>query len=66
MMNTFAGLTVPAAVIIIGKARPNVSAEWITALYPARFDWLDSTSIDWARVMRGMNSIESASNPALA
>jgi hypothetical protein len=33
---------------------------------PARFDWLDSTSIDCARVMRGMNSIASASSPAFA
>jgi NAD/NADP transhydrogenase alpha subunit len=30
--NTLAGLTVPAAVIIIGNARPKLSAEWITAL----------------------------------
>ena len=33
---TFAGLTLPAAVIIIGKAFLNFSAASITALYPAK------------------------------
>src|SRR3712207_8213290 len=33
--------TVPAAVIIIGKARPYSAAASITARYPARFAWLE-------------------------
>ena len=63
---TRAAVIVPAAVIIIGKARPKVSAAAITALYPARLDWLESTSMLCARVMRGMNSIASASIPVAA
>ena len=27
-----------------------------TLRYPARFDWEDSTSIAWARLIRGINS----------
>ena len=64
--NTRAALTVPAAVIIIGKARPYSAAASSTALYPARLDCDDRMSIDCARVMRGMNSIASASSPAAA
>jgi hypothetical protein len=66
MMNTRAAETVPAAVIIMGKARPYAPAASTTALYPERFDCDDNMSIDCARVIRGMNSIASASTPALA
>ena len=40
-----AGFTLPAAVIIIGKAFPNCSAASITLLYPAKLAWDDKTSI---------------------
>ena len=66
MINVFAAGTVPAAVIIIGMAWPNIAAASITALYPAKLAWLDSTSIDWAREMRGMNSIAISDMPLAA
>ena len=66
MMKALAGGTVPAAVIIIGKARPNSLAASTTALKPARLACEDSTSMTWARVMRGMNSMAKALTPAAA
>lgn len=66
MMNAFAAGTVPAGVIIIGSAWPNIAAPSITALYPARFAWLESTSIDCARVVLGMNSMEKTVAPVPA
>ena len=64
--NTRAGGTVPAAVIIIGMARANSAAASITALYPARFDCEERTSIDCARLILGTSSIAKASTPAAA
>jgi hypothetical protein len=46
---TLAGLAVPAAVISIGKNRPNSVAATSTALYPATFDWELRASIGWVR-----------------
>ncbi|MNR63421.1 hypothetical protein D3C85_1857250 [compost metagenome] len=66
MTKTFAGGTVPAAVIISGKPRVNSFAASITARYPARFAWLDKTSIVCARVMRGTSSIDMATSPCAA
>jgi hypothetical protein len=66
MMNTFAGGTVPAEVIIIGMALPNSAAPSITALYPARLFCDDRMSIDWAREMRGISSRANAVSPASA
>ena len=43
---TLAAGTVPAAVIIIGTAFSNSATLSITALYPAKFDCEDKTSID--------------------
>ena len=55
---TFAGFTLPAAVIIIGKAFPNCSAASITLLYPAKLAWDDRTSILCALLILGINSIQ--------
>ena len=41
----------PAAVIIIGIAFSKFANDSITALYPARFAWDDSMSIDCALVI---------------
>ena len=43
---TLAAGTVPAAVIIIGTAFSNSATQSTTALYPAKLDWEDKTSID--------------------
>ena len=55
-IRTLAGATVPAAVVIIGKSWPDSRAAISTAMYPPRFAWEDSASIDWARVIRGIAS----------
>jgi hypothetical protein len=55
--STFAAVSVPAAVVIIGKMRGVWFAASSTALYPARFAIELSASIDCARVMRGTSSI---------
>ena len=55
---TFAGVSVPAAVIIIGNIRGAALAASRTALYPTIVAIDDRTSIDWARVIRGINSSE--------
>ena len=57
MTNTFAGGMVPAAVISIGKSRGSTPAALMTALYPATVAMEESASIDWARLMRGTNSM---------
>ena len=62
-MNTRAGVTVPAAVIIIGNIRGSLSAAIKTALYPATVAIDESASMLWARVIRGMSSIENAVTP---
>ena len=64
--STRAGGTVPAAVIMSGMARSNSAAASMTALYPARFDCEESTSIAWARVTRGSSSREKVVSPAPA
>ena len=48
-MSTLAGRAVPAAVVSMGKNRPNASAATSTALYPATLAWELSASMDWAR-----------------
>ena len=47
----------PAAVVSIGKNLGRVSAAIRTALYPATVACDERTSIDWARVVRGMASM---------
>src|SRR6266511_3895844 len=51
-MNAFAGASVPAAVVIIGRMRGSAAAPRRTALYPASVAWEERASIDWARVRR--------------
>ena len=51
---------VPAAVIIMGRARGEAVAPSRTAAYPARFVWDDRASMLWVSVERGMASIASA------
>ncbi len=58
--NTRPGASVPAAVIIIGISFGQWLAPSSTALYPARLAWLLSTSIAWARLIRGTNSSDSS------
>ena len=53
---TLAGVSVPAAVIIMGNIRGEASAAGSTALYPATVAIDDNTSIDCHRVMRGNSS----------
>ena len=60
MTNAFAGASVPAAVVIIGRIRGSALAPTSTALYPASVACDESASIDCARVMRGTSSIASA------
>ncbi len=55
---------VPAAVVSIGKNRVDRSAAISTALYPATLACDDSASIDWAREIRGMDSMANAVTPA--
>ena len=52
--------------VVITMVNGYPAAASITALYPARFDCEERTSIDWARVMRGIHSIARASSPAAA
>ena len=54
---TLAGGTVPAAVVIIPKKRPDSRAAISIAAYPAAAACEESASIAWARVMRGIASI---------
>ena len=54
--STLAGGTLPAAVTCPVKKRPKTCAASITARYPAMFAIELSTSIDWAREMRGTAS----------
>src|SRR5690606_35945675 len=55
--STFAGGTVPAAVINIGKKRGRLAAAKSTALYPETVLILESTSMLWALEILGMESI---------
>ena len=48
IITNFAGLTVPALVVIIGMALETFEAPSNTALYPERLSWLEFTSMDWA------------------
>ena len=66
MTNTRAGVMVPAAVVIMGKIRGEVSAASNTALYPQQVAIDESASILCARVVRGMSSTEKAVTPAWA
>ena len=50
----------PAAVTNIGKIFGSAAAPRSTARYPAIVLIAESASIDWAREMRGINSIEKA------
>ena len=61
---TFAGATVPAAVVIIGKKRPTSRAATRVAAYPATLACEESASIAWARVIRGIASIAKLVTPA--
>ena len=54
---TFAGSTVPAAVVSMGKYLGSAFAATRTALYPAMFAMEERVSIDCARVMRGIRSV---------
>ncbi len=57
---------VPAAVVIMGKIRGEVSAASSTALYPQQVAMDESASMLCARVVRGMSSTEKAVTPACA
>src|SRR5215831_10442812 len=61
--STFAGATVPAAVISIGKKRGSRSAAISTALYPETVACEESASIGCARVVRGIDSIAKPYTP---
>ena len=63
IIKILAGAIVPAAVIIIGIALLYREALFITALYPAKLDCEDNTSIDCALGDLGINSIEKALIP---
>ena len=65
-MNALAAVTVPAAVISIGKIFGSDIAASNTARYPAMVAIDDSASMLCARVMRGINSIERKESPARA
>ena len=54
---TFAGGTLPAAVICPVKKRPKLLLASITARYPEILAIEDNASIFWARLMRGTISI---------
>ena len=64
--STFAALTVPAAVMNIGNIFGSVSAARRTALYPATVAIDDRASMLWARVIRGISSIEKLVTPRSA
>ena len=64
--NTRAGVMVPAAVVIMGKIRGEVSAASSTALYPQQVAMEESASMLCARVVRGISSTENAVTPACA
>ena len=59
-------MTVPAAVVIIGKKRPASRAASSAAAYPATLACDESASIAWARVIRGIASIAKLVTPAAA
>src|SRR5881409_3613952 len=63
MTSTLAGTTVPAAVTSIGRNFGSRSAARRMALYPETVAWEESASIDWARVMRGIDSMAKAVTP---
>ena len=63
MTSTLAGGTLPAAVIWPVKNRPNWFPASITARYPAMLAIEDSTSIFWARLIRGTISMATAFVP---
>ena len=65
-MKARAAVSVPAAVISIGNIRGRWLAASSTPLYPAIVAIDDSASMLWARVMRGISSIENAVTPACA
>ena len=56
----------PAAVISIGKYLLSSAAASNAPLYPAMFAIEDRVSMDWARVVRGMASVEKAVTPRAA
>ena len=60
MMNTRAGVKVPAAVMSSGKNFCKRLAAKSTALYPETVLMALKTSMDWARVIRGINSMAKA------
>ena len=66
MTKTRAGVMVPAAVVIMGKMRMDVSAARSTALYPQIVPMEESASMLCARVVRGTSSTENALTPAAA
>ena len=57
-IKTREGVIVPAAVMNMGKSLGEASAAASTALYPAMVAMELSASILWARVVRGMSSME--------
>ena len=61
-----AGGTLPAAVTCPVKKRPKALAASMTARYPAMLAIELSTSIDWAREIRGTASIANAVTPRSA
>jgi hypothetical protein len=63
MTKTCAGVIVPAAVMSNGKNFGKQLAASKTALYPATVLIALRASMDWARAMRGMSSIENAVIP---
>src|SRR6266850_5878512 len=60
MTKTFDGARVPAAVVSMGSNLGSSAAPSSTALYPAIVACDESASMDWARVMRGTNSMAKA------
>src|SRR5712691_1465157 len=58
MTKTWAGVTVPAAVMSRGKNFGKELAASRTALYPATVLIALRASMGWARVIRGMSSME--------
>src|SRR5688500_5181929 len=66
MISTRDGAMVPAAVISIGSSLLDAVAASSTARYPATVACDDSTSIDWALVVRGTSSSAIADTPARA
>ncbi len=64
MTRPLAGRTVPAAVVSSGKNLGRRLAARRTALYPPTVLWLESESMLWARVMRGMASMRDGGDAA--